>query len=191
MPAPAKLFRVQRSAIHQRGVFATQAIAQGTPIVEYKGEKISKTLAYKRATGQDPQRPKAKGVYIFELNQRYDLDGDIPGNPAKYINHSCEPNCEAVYKRGHIYITALRDIAPGEELSFDYGYPLRDCLDRPCHCGAPSCVGYMVAKAHRRRLQALLKGKAGSSANSSLNGSENGSENGSGKPDPTGQPCQG
>lgn len=75
-----------------------------------------------------------------------DLDGDVPWNPARFINHSCAPNCEAEQDGDHIWIIARRDIAAGEELSFNYGYDLVDYRDHPCHCGTADCVGFIVAE---------------------------------------------
>ena len=138
---------VRESAIHSRGVFAKTAIPAETEIIEYLGEKITKAESERRA--QIPlSRHKADrrqgAVYIFELNKRYDIDGDVDYNFAKYINHSCEPNCEAVNIRGHVWITALRDIKAGEELVYNYGYALEDYKDHPCRCGSSRCVGYIL-----------------------------------------------
>ena len=74
----------------------------------------------------------------------------------RHINHSCAPNCESQMIRGRIWIVALRDIARGEELSYDYGYNLQNFLDHPCKCGAPECVGYIVAEAERKKLKRIL-----------------------------------
>ena len=157
-PVPHKLFVVKKSAIHKRGVFATTSIPKGTHIVEYKGEKITKAESYRRATEREAKGRKYRSgmVYIFEINTRYDLDGNIANNPAKYINHSCEPNCEAVLERGRIWIVAKRAIEAGEELSFNYGYDLSDCLSHPCHCKAPSCLGFIVRTELRSKLKKLI-----------------------------------
>lgn len=162
------LFVVKRSHIHNRGVFARQAIAKGSKIVEYLGEKITKRVSHERALARDEKAKKNQGarVYIFELNKRYDLDGDIPHNPAKYINHSCEPNCEAVNLRGHIWIIAKRAIPAGEELSFNYGYGWDQCLEHPCYCKTAACLGYIVAPHLRRKLRLHL---AASSPSACLN----------------------
>jgi len=99
-------------------------------------------------------------VYIFELNKRHDLDGDVAWNTARLINHSCEPNCESQKARGRIWIVATRDIAAGEELSYDYGFGLENWRDHPCRCGAAACAGYIVTKTQRWRVRRALKAEA-------------------------------
>ncbi len=154
-----KLFILRKSTIHNRGVFAKQDIAKGSKIVEYFGEKITKRVSHERALAREEKAKKTQGarVYIFDLNKRYDLDGDIPNNPAKYINHSCEPNCEAVNLRGHIWIIAKRAIKVGEELGFNYNYGWDQCLEHPCHCQKASCLGYIVAPHLRSKLKRYLQ----------------------------------
>ncbi len=126
------------SPIHGTGGFAKQAIRAGTPILEYLGERISK--------GESLRRCVQNNAFIFTLNDEQDLDGDVPWNPARLINHSCAPNCEAELEDDRIWIIATRDIAAGEEITFNYGYDLVDYRDYPCQCGSPACVGYMVAE---------------------------------------------
>lgn len=157
--ASEKLCEVRRSGIHNRGLFARVAIPSETYIIRYLGERITKAESQRRALVQDKRARKNRSgqVYIFELNKRYDLDGNVPSNPAKFANHSCEPNCEAVNWRGQIWLVALRAIAPGEELTFDYGYALEHFLDHPCRCGAGSCPGYIVATDDRAKLRKLLR----------------------------------
>ncbi len=154
-------WKLERSSIHNQGMFAARPIPEGARIIEYLGEKITKAESSRRA---DAWHEKAKKggdglVYIFDLNKRYDLDGNIPNNPAKYINHSCNPNCEAVNIRGRIWIIALRDIEAGEELGFDYGYDIEHFLEHPCRCGAPKCVGYIVSRTQWPKLKRILKNK--------------------------------
>jgi len=88
------------------------------------------------------------------------LDGSAVWNTARLINHSCVANCRAETIRGHIWIIASREIKPGEELTFDYGYKLRDWPNHPCRCGTPPCVGFIVAKEQRWRLRRLFRGKS-------------------------------
>lgn len=154
------------STVHRWGLFATQPIAKGTRILEYTGEKITKKESERRALKQEAAAAKDGdgSVYIFELNARYDLDGNTPDNIAKYINHSCDPNCEAVLDRGHIWIESIKPIAEGEELSFDYGYDMASFLDHPCCCGAKGCIGYIVRKDQRARVKRLLAKKAAKKA---------------------------
>ncbi len=130
------LFR--RSAIHGTGGFARTDIATGTHVIEYVGEKITKAESLARC--------EQNNEYIFALSDEQDLDGNVPWNPARFLNHSCAPNCEALLEEERIWIVALRDIRAGEELTFNYGYDLTDYKEHPCRCGAPNCVGFIVAE---------------------------------------------
>lgn len=152
---------VRSSSIHNRGLYARRKIEEGEYIVEYKGEKITKKESERRALAQEAKgRKNGSGqVYIFELNKRYDLDGNKKGNVARFANHSCEPNCEAVDDGGRIWFVALREIKSGEELTFDYGYALENALDHPCRCGSKNCVGFIVNEADRKKLKKLLRKK--------------------------------
>lgn len=154
-PSPPA-FVVRESTIHGSGVFAARDIVAGEKIVEYRGEKITKAEAEQRGLAREARKDGAGRVYIFELNQRYDLDGDIPDNPAKFINHSCEENCEAVLERGKVWIYSKREIRAGEELTYDYGYALEHFLDHPCRCGSPRCARYIVHQTARTKLKQLL-----------------------------------
>jgi len=108
----------QTSPIHGLGGFAKTSIPQGARIVEYVGERISKSESIKRC--------ERNNEYIFTLNDREDLDGNVEWNPARFINHSCAPNCEAELEDGHIWIVASRDIRKGEELTVNYGFDLEN-----------------------------------------------------------------
>ncbi len=150
------------SGIHGKGVFARKNISSGTPIIEYVGEKITKAESDRRAKVplRQHKKDKTKGaVYIFTLNQRYDIDGNVPYNTARLINHSCSPNCEASLSRGHIWITALRDIRKGEELTYNYGYDLDSYEDHPCLCGSENCMGYILAEEHWPKLHFKKKAR--------------------------------
>jgi uncharacterized protein len=127
---------VGKSGIHGTGVFAAQAIKKGTRILPYIGEKISPEEA--------TQRIARGNTYIFFFDARYDIDGQTPQNTARYINHSCDPNCASDIIAGQIWIIALRDIPDGEELHYDYGYELDGYEKRPCTCGAKNCCGYIL-----------------------------------------------
>lgn len=141
--------RVERSAIHGNGVFAAAFIARGTEILEYGGEIITKE--------ESARRCEAGNYYIFTLDDQHDLDGAVESNPARFINHGCDPNCEALQDEDNrIWITARRDIAPGEELSFNYGYDLEHWRDHACRCGAANCLGYIVAAEHHDHVRAQL-----------------------------------
>ncbi|MFQ5474637.1 MAG: SET domain-containing protein [Candidatus Nanoarchaeia archaeon] len=143
----SEYMEVRRSKIHNNGIFAVKDIPKGAYIIEYVGEKITKKEAEKRGqkTLEEAEKNGSKGgFYLFSLNSRYDIDGDVDWNTAKWINHSCNPNCEALDDDGHIWIVALRNIKMGEELSYDYGCDLEDYESHPCRCGSPNCVGYIV-----------------------------------------------
>jgi uncharacterized protein len=130
--------RIGPSPIHGEGVFAETALRRGARVLEYVGEKISKEESARRCQGQN--------WCIFSLDAKFDLDGDFEWNPARRVNHSCAPNCEAGCEDGRIWITARRDIRPGEEITFNYGYDLEDYREHPCHCGAAECLGFIVAE---------------------------------------------
>ncbi|MFH1399901.1 MAG: SET domain-containing protein-lysine N-methyltransferase [Nanoarchaeota archaeon] len=162
MGLPDEFIKVNKSGIHNNGVFARMSIPKGTRIIEYVGERISKKESDRRseATLERSKRDTTSGaVYIFELNKRYDIDGDVPHNTAKYINHSCLPNCEIEKVRGHIWIVASRDIDEGEELSYNYGYDMEDYQEHPCRCGAPNCVGYILDEDHWPKVRQWLEQK--------------------------------
>jgi SET domain-containing protein len=107
-------------------------------VLEYIGERISKAESLRRC--------EQNNEFIFCLGESYDLDGNVSWNPARFINHSCEPNCEASLEEGRIWLLAIRDVEPGEELTLNYGYDLENYKAYPCHCGSRKCVGYMVAE---------------------------------------------
>ncbi len=147
---------VKSSLIHGRGVFAKKNVPKGTKIIEYVGKKITKKQAEELVTISINRHKKDKtvgAVYIFELNKKYDIDGDVPYNTARLINHSCDPNCEVENIRGKIWIIALKDIARGEEIFYNYGYDYEDFEDHPCRCKTNRCVGYIMAEEHWPKLK--------------------------------------
>ena len=148
--------QVRSSQIHSKGVFARTAIPEGAKVIEYVGERITKAESERRAhiPLSRHKKDRAHGaVYIFTLNRRYDIDGCVAYNTARFINHSCDPNCEAVIMRGHIWIVARQDIRKGEEISYNYGYSYEDHEEHPCHCGSKRCVGYILDEDHWPRLK--------------------------------------
>lgn len=152
----AAWFHVRDSIIHGRGVFAARFIPAETEIGEYTGERISKAESLERCT--------AGNVYVFTLDDEQDLDGSVDSNVMRFVNHSCAPNCEALMDDDRrIWITAARDIQPGEEITYNYGYDLEDYPDHPCRCGAPNCIGFIVAEELvpmvRRRLAMAAAGR--------------------------------
>lgn len=151
-------WEVRPSGIHARGLFASRPIRAGERIIEYVGERITKAESNRRGLARMEKARRRGGgmVYIFELNKRYDLDGNKPWNPARLANHSCDPNCEVENQRGHLWMVARREIEAGEELTYDYGYDLQHFLEHPCRCGSPRCVGYIVRTDARMKLKRLL-----------------------------------
>lgn len=145
-------FTVKRSNIHGNGVFARRKIAAGERIVEYRGERISWDEATQRAL--DSGGP-VNHTFFFSLADGSVIDGGRHGNEARWINHACEPNCEAQEEDGRVYIYALRDIARGEELNYNYAL-VYDERHTPavkrafaCRCGTPGCTGTMLAPKKR------------------------------------------
>ena len=129
---------IGKSRIAGKGLFAGQAITKDTIIRRYRGTKISKAQsACALAHGN---------AYICYFNDRYDLDGKTFKNKARYINHSCDPNCELQRTSRAIWVVAIRDIREGEELThrYNYAYDPEGYRDFPCFCGAKNCVGYIV-----------------------------------------------
>jgi SET domain-containing protein len=150
---------VRGSEIHGRGVYATRHIPKEERIIEYVGEVIDKRESERRGLSQHARSLETgdAAVYIFTLSRNYDIDGNVPWNTARLINHSCDPNCEAWIEGRRIFIHALRDINAGEELTFDYGFDV-DCYeDHPCRCGTPDCVGYIVSRSQWPELRERLK----------------------------------
>lgn len=146
---------VRGSAIHGRGVYAAKDIPKETSIIEYIGELVDKDESEKRAWAQHAVAEETgdAAVYIFTLNKRWDIDGNVPWNTARLINHSCEPNCEAWVEGKKIFIYSLRKIKKGEELSFDYGFDIECYEDHPCRCGSEKCVGYIVNREQWGKLE--------------------------------------
>lgn len=156
-----KSYELRKSPIHGMGVFALRDIAKGERIMPYLGEKIDKAESNRRGLAMEAKAKIDGGgsVYIFELDENFDIDGNFEYNDARYINHACRTNCEAVLEDGQIWIRATRDISGGEELLYNYAYALENFLDHPCKCGFPECVGYIVAIEDRMKLRKLLRGR--------------------------------
>ncbi len=157
----SKLCEVRGSDIHGHGVYATSFIPKETKIIEYVGELIDKKESEKRGVSQHENSIETGGaaVYIFTLSKRYDIDGNVPWNTARLINHSCNPNCEAWIEGRKIFIHSLTDIQPGDELTFDYGFDVECYEDHPCRCGHDGCIGYIVGRAQWKDLEVKLKAK--------------------------------
>jgi SET domain-containing protein len=148
------MFEVRSSPVHGRGVFAVAPISAGTRIIEYTGERISWDLATDRA---EASGAPVNYTLFFTLSDGRVIDGGSKGNEARFINHSCDPNCEAFEEDGRVYIHALQDIEPGQELNYNYALEY-DGRHTPaikrafaCHCGAANCTGVMLAPKKRRK----------------------------------------
>ncbi|MBA4109701.1 MAG: SET domain-containing protein-lysine N-methyltransferase [Leptothrix sp. (in: Bacteria)] len=152
--ASGRRIQVRRSGIHGRGVFATQPIEAGSTVIEYKGEIITWEEALDRHP-HDPEQPNH--TFYFHLDDGHVIDGKYQGNSARWINHSCNPNVEAEQDGNRVFLKALRNIAPGEELFFDYGLVIDARLtaalkrEYACWCGAQQCRGTMLATKTRKR----------------------------------------
>ena len=129
---------VMSSPIHGRGLFAKRSIGGDERVIEYTGAMIDKAESWRRR--------KAGNEFIFELDAELDLDGNVAWNLARFINHSCAPNGRVELVQGRVWVVAGRDIAAGEEITFNYSYDLDDFEEHACHCGAPDCAGYIVAE---------------------------------------------
>jgi len=150
-----KLYAVRHSSIHGRGVFALRLIHKGTPIVEYTGRRTSWDRAVEEPYS-DPKDPAH--TMLFELNDGRVIEATRGGNAARWINHSCEPNCSTYEdEAGRVFIEAKRMIRPGEELSYDYQLTVEPLSKREqeqyaCRCGARRCRGFLLATDQLARL---------------------------------------
>ena len=146
-------FDIRPSPIHGLGAFAARRIRQGTRIIEYTGERLTPSAADAR---YDDDRSEHPHVLLFTVDRRTVIDAGVGGNEARYVNHSCAPNCEAVIEQRQVYLEALRTIATGEELTYDYQlergrWPSAAWERRyACRCGAATCRGTMLAPPPRR-----------------------------------------
>tara|TARA_B100001057_G_scaffold497929_1_gene603441 strand:- start:371 stop:856 length:486 start_codon:yes stop_codon:yes gene_type:complete len=145
------MWKVKKSKVHGIGVFALSNIKKDTKIIQYIGEKITKVEGDRRSAERIKKflNKKNEGsVYIFELNTKYDIDGSPLYNKARYINHSCNPNCEVDIIKNEIWISSIKSIKKGEELNYDYGYPFDkdDFADHICRCGSVNCIGYIISQ---------------------------------------------
>lgn len=150
---------VRRSAIHGNGVFAARDIPAGKSLIQYRGRLLTHAQADARYDGT----LESGHTFLFTLNERYIIDANVDGNAARWINHSCDPNCQAVIvesadadpRRDRVMIEAVRDIAAGEELTYDYGITLdvrhtaRMKRLWACRCGSAQCTGTLLKPKRR------------------------------------------
>jgi len=158
-----KLWFKKKSSLHGSGLFAAFDIKKGAQVIEYIGDKITKKEGDKRAEKQIKKAQKNKNngmVYVFELNNKYDIDGGVARNYARFINHSCDPNCEVEINDNQIWISSIKRIKKGLELTYNYGYPFdSDFEDHICKCGAKKCVGYILSDDDWPKLKKALNNK--------------------------------
>ncbi|PND38434.1 SET domain-containing protein-lysine N-methyltransferase [Paucibacter aquatile] len=140
--------QVRNSGVHGRGVYALAPIKAGEVIIEYTGELISWDEAMERHP-HDPKQPNH--TFYFHIEDGRVIDALYGGNSSRWINHSCEPNCETDEIKGRVFIKALQDLSPGEELFYDYGLTIDERYtpklkkEFACYCGSPFCRGTMLA----------------------------------------------
>ena len=136
-----KLYKEASSRINNKGLFANKDIKKGTKIINYIGKIITK-----KQTDENPKFDNGKAIYLYNLNNRYDLDGDFKYNTARLINHSCNPNCDIEIENNEIWVISKKNIRKHQELNYNYGYAFDtvDVKDHPCKCGAKNCVGYIL-----------------------------------------------
>jgi uncharacterized protein len=173
-PAPGptpdrRRIQTRRSGVHGKGVFAVQPLAEGERLIEYVGEVINWKEALRRHP-HDPTDPNH--TFYFHIDEDHVIDAKVGGNSSRWINHSCKPNCEADEERGRVFIKALRNIKPGEELFYDYGliidarYTPKLLAEYPCWCGARKCRGTLLAPKEKPKKseKKALKKAAGQAA---------------------------
>ena len=160
--ASGKRIQVRRSGVHGKGVFALQDIAEGETLIEYVGEVISWDEAQERHP-HDPNDPNH--TFYFHVNEDRVIDALFGGNSSRWINHSCNPNCEADEDNDRIFIKAIRNIVAGEELNYDYGliidepYTKKLKAEYPCWCGAKNCRGTLLSPKERKDTPKIPKQK--------------------------------
>ncbi len=144
----SRLYKIRRSRIHGRGAFALTTIRKGQQITEYIGERIGPDLEAKR---YNEDNMESHHTFLFSIDDYTTIDGGVGGNDARYINHSCDPNCEALDRGGRIFIHAMRTIRRGEELNYDYQFAAPGRITKSlrefyvCHCGTKKCRGTILA----------------------------------------------
>ena len=150
-----RLYKIKKTPIDKKGLGLVAAcnIKKGTKIINYVGNIITK-----KQTEENPKFDNSKPIYLFNLNSRYDLDGDVSWNTARLINHSCSNNCDYDGKGLKLWVTAIKDIKKGEEITCDYGFGYdSDYKQFPCKCRSKNCAGYIVREGSRWRINKKFK----------------------------------
>lgn len=152
---PAEIpFVIRKSRIQGKGAYATRRIKKGERIIEYVGERISWAESDRR---YDDTKVKRHHTFLFAVNKKIVIDAAVDGNEARFINHSCDPNCEAVGVGLRIFIESIRPIEKGEELVYDYSYAREKGATEEdeklyvCHCGSPKCRGTILEAPKKRK----------------------------------------
>jgi len=202
MPAPSKKtpsrkssaspasqpFVLRPSSIQGQGAFVTRPIKEGDRIIEYLGERITQDEADER---YDDGAMSRHHTFLFSVDEHTVIDAAREGNDARFINHSCAPNCQAFLEDDRIFIYSLRDIAVGEELVYDYGYERTEGMGPEeealyvCRCGAPGCRGTILAPVKKEKVAPAKKAKASKKKGSSTKKSSKTSTKKSSKKAPT------
>ena len=158
----APLFKIRRSKVHGKGAFAMRPISKGTRITEYLGDRITHAEADRRYEDFDVND---NHTFLFVVDRRTVIDAGVNGNDARFINHACDPNCESEIEDRRVFIDAIKDIEPGEELNYDYQIG-RERDDPPnvdeiyaCRCGAAKCRGTMLWPPKRPKAKKKAKAK--------------------------------
>ena len=150
-----KLYQIKKSNIDRkgRGLYATKDIKEGIRIINYIGKIITK-----KQTEESEKFNNDKPIYLFNLNKRYDMDGDVSWNTARLINHSCFNNCDYNGTGLKLWVTAIKDIKKSEELTADYGFGYDENYKQfPCKCGTKNCCGYIIRAESRWRINKKFK----------------------------------
>jgi len=159
-----RLYRIRNSKIQGRGAFAVRRIRKGQRIVEYIGERIHPSEETNR---YDDESMSRHHTFLFAVDENVTIDAGRIGNDAKYINHSCDPNCEAVNDDGRIFIFAVKNIQPGCELAYDYAYEPDGRITKkmleiyPCYCGTKKCRGTILDIKIKKRKKPNRKRSSG------------------------------
>jgi SET domain-containing protein len=161
-PSPGPAYRLRRSRVHGSGLFATRVIPKGAQIIEYVGERISHAEADRRHADKDPEDGH---TFLFTIDAKTVIDAGVGGNISRFINHSCDPNCEVILDDGRPFVESIRAIQVGEELAYDYNLT-RAPDDLPeiakvfaCRCGAATCRGTMLAPLKKPKAKPKAKAK--------------------------------
>ena len=150
-----KFYKIKKSNIdlNGKGLYAAKNIKKGTKIINYIGKIITK-----KQTEKSEKFDNSKPIYLFNLNNKYDLDGDVSWNTARLINHSCSNNCDYEGTGLKVWVIAIKDIKKNEELTCDYGFGFdKDYKQFPCKCKSKNCCGFIVREGSRWRIRRTKK----------------------------------